>query len=135
MNICFGSFFLAIKRFYACVRVNQAEDETASSSESPNTYEITLDRKKLKTPARHVFQVDNPGVAYTVGAEWAAQGKTIAQSSMHLVNCVHCDLKFLIVHTSQAIMDTKLNIRFFFSYRRLYRIQLKTTQPEKQNLI
>ncbi|CAL8100201.1 unnamed protein product [Orchesella dallaii] len=72
-----------LKRIYACVNVNPAS-ETSSSPDSATTYEITLDRKKLRTPARNIFQVDNPGVAYTVGAEWAAQGKTLAQSSMHL---------------------------------------------------
>jgi len=71
-----------IKRFYACVRVSQA-GEDAAQEDSP-TYEINLDRKKLRTPARNVFQVDNPGVAFTVGAEWAAQKKQLAQSSMHL---------------------------------------------------
>jgi len=72
-----------VKRFYACVNVNPAS-ETNSSPDSATTYEILLDRRKLRTPTMNVFQVDNPGVAYTVGAEWAAQGKTLAQSSMHL---------------------------------------------------
>lgn len=69
--------------------MNKAQDAATASSATSEavqpTYEINLDRKKLRTPARNVFQVDNPAVAFTVGAEWAAQRKEIAQSSMHLV--------------------------------------------------
>lgn len=49
------------------------------------SYEITLDNRKLKTPAGTLFKVSNEALALAVATEWDAQKKVINQSSMHLV--------------------------------------------------
>nr|XP_018905182.1 PREDICTED: ATP synthase mitochondrial F1 complex assembly factor 2 [Bemisia tabaci] len=48
------------------------------------SYEITLDNRKLKTPAGTLFKVSNEALALAVATEWDAQKKVINQSSMHL---------------------------------------------------
>lgn len=67
------------KRFYRNVNVINGED---------NSFEITLDNKKVKTPRGNVLKVPNESLAFAVASEWNSQKDVIQRSSMHLVGRV-----------------------------------------------
>lgn len=49
------------------------------------SYEVNLDRRKLKTPGGKLFTVPNEALAIAVATEWDAQRDTLKFYSMHLV--------------------------------------------------
>lgn len=53
-------------------------------------FEITLDNRKLKTPAGQVLRVSSEPLALAIANEWDAQHEQILTSSMHLVMHVIC---------------------------------------------
>lgn len=69
------------KRFYRKVDV---------ISNGNNSYEITLDKKKVKTPGGNVLKLYNETLAFAIATEWDAQKDIIQRSSMHLVSTVIC---------------------------------------------
>jgi len=53
--------------------------------QSNKHFEITLDNRKLKTPAGQVFRVASEPLALAVANEWDGQHEKILVSSMHIV--------------------------------------------------
>jgi len=72
------------KRFY---------DSVSIASGGPNSYEILLDEKKLKTPSGNVLSVPNHSLAVAVATEWESQRENVTPASMHLTSlcCTACD--------------------------------------------
>lgn len=68
----------ARKRFYKKVGTVQSNKD----------YEITLDNRKLKTPAGEILRVSSEPLALAVANEWDAQHETILVSSMHIVSII-----------------------------------------------
>jgi chaperone required for assembly of F1-ATPase len=62
------------KRFYTDV----------ATAEGPEGFELRLDGKPVRTPARHLLAVPTPGLAAVLEAEWAAQGDRIDPATMPL---------------------------------------------------
>ena len=65
------------KRFYKQVSI-------AESSQSPTSYEILLDKRKLKTPVGKLITIDNELLALALANEWNQQTKSIDLASMHI---------------------------------------------------
>ncbi|GBO05290.1 hypothetical protein AVEN_144493-1 [Araneus ventricosus] len=65
-----------VKRFYRSVHV----------SESDGRYEISLDKRKLKTPSGTLLQLPNEALAAAVATEWDLQQKIIQRHNMHIVS-------------------------------------------------
>ncbi|KAF8792409.1 ATP synthase mitochondrial F1 complex assembly factor 2-like [Argiope bruennichi] len=63
-----------VKRFYRSVHV----------SESDGRYEISLDKRKLKTPSGTLLQLPNEALAAAIATEWDLQQKIIQRHNMHL---------------------------------------------------
>ncbi|CAL1262341.1 unnamed protein product [Larinioides sclopetarius] len=63
-----------VKRFYRSVHV----------SESDGKYEISLDKRKLKTPTGTLLQLPNEALAAAVATEWDLQQKVIQRHNMHI---------------------------------------------------
>jgi chaperone required for assembly of F1-ATPase len=63
-----------MKRFYTSASIRRADDG----------YEILLDRRPVKTPARNSLRVPNESLAQAIAAEWEAQGEEIAPLAMPL---------------------------------------------------
>jgi ATP synthase F1 complex assembly factor 2 len=59
------------------------------TSSSGRLYEINLDKRKLKTPAGKLFQVDNELLGHIISNEWNTQTDTIKQHTMHLTSLVN----------------------------------------------
>jgi len=72
------------KRFY---------DSVSIASGGPNSFEILLDGKKLKTPSGNVLSVPNHSLAVAVATEWDSQLENVSPASMHLTSlcCTACD--------------------------------------------
>ena len=68
------------KRFYQHVSVSES---------SVNAYEISLDKRKLKTPTGKPLLVDNRLFAHMVAQEWSSQGVTLKQTTMHLTSLLN----------------------------------------------
>lgn len=62
------------KKFYENVNISQGE----------GGFEISLDRRKLKTPQGKLFVVPSEALAIAVATEWDSQQDTIKLFSMHL---------------------------------------------------
>ena len=56
-----------------------------SQSTVDGLFEISLDRKKLKTPGGKLFTVPNEALAIAVATEWDAQKDTLKFYTMHMV--------------------------------------------------
>ena len=67
------------KRFYKEVTV-------AQSTEVPQSYEINLDKRKLRTPGGQAFAVNNELLANMIAIEWQSQKSLIKQYTMHLTS-------------------------------------------------
>lgn len=52
-------------------------------------YQITVDNKKVKTPAGNFLVVPTKPLAMAVSVEWNSQKETIKPEGMHLVNIKH----------------------------------------------
>jgi ATP synthase F1 complex assembly factor 2 len=79
-------------RFYRQVLVTESFVDKSKSNDlnSPNRlYEIVLDKRKLKTPAGKLFQVDNELLANMIRQEWTSQASTIKMHTMHLTSLVN----------------------------------------------
>lgn len=63
------------KRFYKKVGTVHSNKE----------FEITLDGRKLKTPAGQIFKVSSEPLALAIANEWDSQQEKILISSMHMV--------------------------------------------------
>ena len=114
----------AKKRFYANVDVIS----------SGNQYEITIDSKKLKTPAGNVFTVNSEPIALAVAQEWSAQKELIMLSQMHLTGMSNVCIDNPTKTTKYALVDDILNfldtdtILFFsdvsiFSYNKVKKVE------------
>ena len=62
------------KRFYTDV----------ATAAGPEGFELRLDGKPVRTPARHLLAVPTAGLAAVLEAEWAAQGERINPATMPL---------------------------------------------------
>ena len=51
-------------------------------------YQITVDSKKVKTPAGKPLVVPNKTLAMAVSVEWNSQDETIKPANMHLVQSI-----------------------------------------------
>lgn len=49
-------------------------------------FEISLDKRKLKTPLGKLLQLPNEALAVAVATEWDTQRDIIQQHSMHIVS-------------------------------------------------
>ncbi|XP_012670134.1 ATP synthase mitochondrial F1 complex assembly factor 2 isoform X2 [Clupea harengus] len=72
---CSGSAITERRKFYKDVSISQGEG---------GLYEISLDRRKLKTPGGKLFTVPNEALAIAVATEWDAQKDTLKFYTMHL---------------------------------------------------
>lgn len=63
-----------MKRFYEKVEV----------AETPGGFEVLLDGRPIRTPARHAFVLPTRALAEHVAAEWAAQGEQVDRAAMPL---------------------------------------------------
>ena len=63
-----------MKRFYEKVGVEEA----------PGGWEVRLDGRAMRTPARQPFRLPTRALADLVAGEWAAQGEKIDHQSMPL---------------------------------------------------
>ena len=78
------------KRFYLSATVAESfVEKKIGKPETTRLFEINLDKRKLKTPAGKLFQVDNELLATMICQEWTSQTDTIKQSSMHLTSIVN----------------------------------------------
>lgn len=67
-----------MKKFYTLV----------SAEKTPVGFEIHLDGRPLKTPAKHTLICDNEALANAVTEEWAAQGEEIKPATMPLTQII-----------------------------------------------
>lgn len=65
-----------VKKFYKEAHVTQV-------SGRPGYYEVSLDKKKLKTPMGSLFQVPGESLALAVATEWNAQQGIVKRHNMH----------------------------------------------------
>lgn len=72
------------KRFYKNVSV--VESSSSSSSAATKSYEINLDKRKLKTPGGNLFQVDSELLAQMIANEWQSQTTNIKLNTMHFTS-------------------------------------------------
>lgn len=72
----FKRFFKDRKRFY----------KNVSISKSGRSYEVNLDRNKLKTPLGTLFRVPSEPLAIAVATEWDSQKDMIRRHSMYLTS-------------------------------------------------
>lgn len=103
----FKSFFAkgaVRKRFYKKVGTVQSNKE----------FEVTLDNRKLKTPAGQIFRVSSEPLALAIANEWDAQDERILISSMHMVI-----FKSIVI----LLINNKLNFISFYLHRPLWLIQ------------
>jgi ATP synthase mitochondrial F1 complex assembly factor 2 len=80
------------KRFYKEVRVvmsNCNESQSSDLSKPNKNYEINLDNRKLRTPGRNVFSVNNDMLANMIAFEWHSQSSTIKPNTMHLTSLLN----------------------------------------------
>jgi chaperone required for assembly of F1-ATPase len=70
------------KRFYTDV----------ATTEGPEGYELRLDGKPVRTPARRLLAVPTAGLAAVLVAEWAAQGERIDPATMPLTRLTNAAL-------------------------------------------
>ena len=67
---------------------------------SQGGYQITVDNKKVKTPAGNLLVVPSKPLAMAVSVEWNSQVDTIKPANMHLVSkqlLMLCALYFVVV--------------------------------------
>ena len=67
---------------------------------SQGGYQITVDNKKVKTPAGNLLVVPSKPLAMAVSVEWNSQVDTIKPANMHLVIkqlLMLCALYFVVV--------------------------------------
>lgn len=76
VSINFVNIAVARKRFYRKSSILEA---------GSGFWEVTLDQKRVKTPAGQVLRVENETLALALSHEWDAQHELINMSSMHLV--------------------------------------------------
>ncbi|KAK7588263.1 hypothetical protein V9T40_005508 [Parthenolecanium corni] len=88
------------KRFYRNVNVINGED---------NSFEITLDNKKVKTPRGNVLKVPNESLAFAVASEWNSQKDVIQRSSMHLTALCNTVIDNPNHATKSSLIDELLN--------------------------
>jgi chaperone required for assembly of F1-ATPase len=69
------------KRFYRAVAVERAAGDAAG-------YGVTLDGRRIKTPARAAMALPNLALAEAVAAEWADQGEEVDPRTMPLTGLV-----------------------------------------------
>jgi len=117
----------AKKRFYNSVNV------VSGGSES---YEITLDSKKLKTPGGSVFSVGNESLALAIAHEWESQKEQVLLSQMHLTGLCNTSIdnpthatKYQLVDDILNFLDTDTLLFFAEGEEKLYVRQLAEWQP------
>ncbi len=73
-----------MKRFYTATGISAA----------PEGFQVTLDAKPLRTPARHALTLPTEALALAVAQEWAAQKETIDKAAMPLtaLACIALDM-------------------------------------------
>lgn len=86
------------KRFYKQVSI-------VESSQSPTTYEILLDQRKLKTPLGNLVTIENEFLALALAQEWNQQMKKIDLSSMHLNSLINTLIDNPLKLTKEQLID------------------------------
>ncbi|KAG8196065.1 hypothetical protein JTE90_007805 [Oedothorax gibbosus] len=87
-----------IKRFYKNVHV----------SESDGKFEISLDKRKLKTPLGKLLQLPNEALAVAVATEWDTQQDIIQQHNMHISALCNTALDNPCKQTTDSLVDETL---------------------------
>ena len=99
------------KRFYKNVRIVRRNGETYRGNEQPNEqyseFEIHLDGRALKTPARNILVLPNENSASIVGDEWLAQKDIIDAATMPATRMVNTAIDG-IGNDPQAVMEDML---------------------------
>lgn len=120
--VCIISETLSIalpKRFYR--RVDVVRDGN-------NSYEITLDQKKVKTPQGNILKVYNETLALAVAAEWDGQKDTLQRNSMHLVSSQECYLLLYVIRLAiTQIENSFVSLFVCYSNTRLHCVILLST--------
>jgi len=83
------------------------------------SYEITLDSKKLKTPGGSVFTVGNESLALAIAHEWQSQKEQVLLSQMHPTGLCNTSIdnptnatKFDLVDDVFSFLDTDTHLFF-----------------------
>lgn len=114
---------------YCCLRLCSVCISSALALPSGGLYEISLDRRKLKTPGGKLFTVPNEALAIAVATEWDAQKDTLKFYTMHLVRPINTgtyDMWFTFCN-APSLLHASLLVLFF--YRQLCVTQPWTTLP------
>ena len=72
------------KRFYNAVSVGETESEAKSAA----AYQLLLDGRALRTPAKHPLALPTRALAEAMAEEWSAQGERIDPATMPLTRLV-----------------------------------------------
>lgn len=110
------------KRFYKNVSVTNAN----------GSYEINLDKRKLKTPMGKIFQVPNEALAILVATEWDSQQKHISIPNMHLTGLCYTAIDNPSKNTKESLSNSLVEMldSDTLCYRINEPIELKKHQEE-----
>ncbi|XP_062913431.1 ATP synthase mitochondrial F1 complex assembly factor 2 [Mobula hypostoma] len=87
------------KKFYENVSISQGEG---------GTFEINLDRRKLKTPQGKLFTVPSESLAIAVATEWQSQGDVLQFFTMHLTTLCNTALDNPTQRTKEQLIRSAL---------------------------
>lgn len=117
----------ARKKFYKDVSVVSAGKQS---------FEITLDSKKLKTPGKAVFAVGNEALALAVAHEWESQKDLVLFSQMHLTGLCNTSIdnptgakKYDLVDKILNILETDTILFFSDNQENLRKRQMQEWKP------
>lgn len=84
-----------LRRFY----------KEAAIREKDGSWQVTLDGRPIRTPARHVLTVQAEALAEAIAAEWAAQGNEILPETMPLTKLANSAIDGVAGHEAQVRED------------------------------
>ncbi|XP_033630129.1 ATP synthase mitochondrial F1 complex assembly factor 2-like [Asterias rubens] len=93
-------------RFYATASFREKKRfyKNVSITQSGKTFEINLDRRKLKTPNGQLFTVPSEPMAIAVATEWDNQTDIIRQHTMHLTSLCNTALDNPSLRNKQQVI-------------------------------
>ena len=84
-----------VKRFYLEAAVGEADGR----------FQVLLDGRVARTPAKNPLTVPTAGLADAIAAEWAAQGEKLAPASMPLTRLAHSALDGVALKLDETIAE------------------------------
>ena len=95
------------KRFYEQVSIHKQPTGDDATQDSKSSFNIHLDGRNVKTPARNILGLPNKPSAEIVAAEWEAQEKSIDAATMPATRLVNTAIDG-IAADPQAVLEDML---------------------------